>query len=947
MYIPASTYRLQVNSSFKLADIDKIVEYLSKLGITTIYAAPFFQSRTGSVHGYDVTNPHVINTEIGSLEEFASLVKKLREKNMGWLQDIVPNHMAFDSSNPWLMDIFEKGKHSEYYHFFDVDWNYTDQEFLLEEEKGLKGKVMAPFLGGQLPELIEEGEITIAFDKRGFFVKYYSLEFPLSLPSYSDILSFGKKLYNVKSEEDKEPYGRYRQFLMELNALKENFDTDFNPANLATFKELLFQIYDSETELREIIDHCMDTINTNPGSLESILDQQFFKLCHWKTSESKINYRRFFTINDLICLKMENPKVFDHYHTFIKELLEKGYVQGLRIDHIDGLYNPSEYLDKLRELTGEEIYIVVEKILESEEEMPDFWPIEGSSGYEFLSEVNRLFTQEKNKERFSNIYHDFINKSYSYEDLVFEKKMLILKEKMGGELENLVRKIEKITHHPRQENLKEALATFLASFPVYRVYPGQYPLEKPDLKVIDFAFARAERRSPHFKETFDFIKKIMLLKEDPNEDKLNFVIRTQQFTGPLAAKGVEDTVFYIYNRLISHNEVGDSPYLFGTSSEEFHHRMHERFNKTPYAINATATHDTKRGEDARMRINVLSEFPEEWTSAIYSWRDINKKYKKESMPDDNDEYFIYQALVGGFPMDGKIDESFSQRLKDYLIKVVREAKVNTDWSKPNEDYENAITDFIEKILKDQEFMNAFLPLFEKVRDYGMVYSLGQTLLKTTAPGIPDTYQGCELWDLSFVDPDNRRFVDFELRQKYLEEIEEKIGGDLEVLLKDLVATKTDGRIKLFTLYQALNLRKRENELFKKGEYFQLTISGDHRDNVVAFARKLENKWALTIVPKTIGEISSEEEFGTGESVWGDTTLTLPEDAPQNWKNIFSNKKHQVQQIERAIGVQSVASSDAFMDPFVGNSSVIENQLLIAEVLSSLPVALLIEDNQKS
>lgn len=948
MYIPASTYRIQVNSSFRLADLTRRIDYLARLGITTIYSAPLFQSRSGSVHGYDVSNPHIINPEIGTVEEFEALANKLKDKNIGWLQDIVPNHMAFDSSNPWLMDIFEKGKYSAYYNFFDIDWKYEDQEYFLDEEKGLKGKVMAPFLGGELTELIEKGEVKLGYDKRGFFVKYYSLEYPLSLPSYSDILSFGKKFYNVKSTDDKEYFDRYRQFISELNIIKENFENSFNPENLSTFKEVLYQLYTSEAQLKGIVDHCVETINSNPGSLESILDQQFFKLCHWRTSESKINFRRFFTINDLICLRMENPEVFRHYHKFVKELLDKGLVQGLRIDHIDGLYNPTDYLDRLRDLVGEEVYVVVEKILESEEEMPDFWPIEGTSGYEFLSEVNRLFTSEKNKERFTSIYHDFLNKAFIYEDLVFEKKMFILKEKMGGELDNLVMKIQGITNQPADGYLKEALAVFLASFPVYRVYPTQYPLEKPDAKVLDSAFSHAEKRAPQFSELFDLFKNIFLQPEEMNEEKLNFVMRTQQFTGPLAAKGVEDTVFYLYNRLISHNEVGDSPHLFGTSTYEFHGRMHERFNKTPYSMNATATHDTKRGEDSRMRINALSEFPDEWTSSIYSWQEINKKYKKEIsgklMPDGNDEYFIYQALVGGFPMDGKIEEDFKERFKAYLIKVVREAKVNSDWSETNEAYETSVTDFIENILEDQEFLNDFVPLFEKVRDYGIIYSLGQTLLKITAPGIPDTYQGCELWDLSFVDPDNRRPVDFEARDNYLRQIEAMENEDPERGLKDLISTRADGRIKLYTLYTALTERKKQSEIFTKGEYIQLTVSGDLSDNLIAFARRLDDKWIITVVPLNLGEISSGEDFGLGEVVWRDTTISLPENAPRSWRNIITNKKMEVQQVERSIGVPEAISTDVFMEPFIANSTVTENQLSVAEILRDFPVALLTIDS---
>jgi (1->4)-alpha-D-glucan 1-alpha-D-glucosylmutase len=941
MNIPSSTYRLQVNSTFRFADLERIIPYLEKLGITTIYSAPIFKARPGSVHGYDISDPHVINPEIGSEEEFRRIVQQLKEKKMTWLQDIVPNHMAFDSSNPWLMDVFEKGKHSFYYDFFDIDWDYHDDVYVLDEEKGLKGKVMAPFLGAEPEELIGKGEIQLSYGERGFYIKYHTLEYPLSLPSYCDVLSYGKRFYEIKKDKHRGPYSEYLKLLKIANFIRDQFDQNFDAESGKAFKGMLYQQYQAGSELKLIIDHCLSTINSNPSSLEIILNQQFYKLVHWKTSEKKINYRRFFTINDLICLKIEDKKVFDHYHKYIKELLNKGWIQGLRLDHIDGLNDPSEYVERLRQLTGEETYIVVEKILESEEELQDYWPLQGTSGYEFLSVVNRLFTEDQNQTRFQDLYHDFLGRSLNYNDLIFEKKLFILKEKMGGELNNLLKLLLEISNEPLPSNLKDALAVFLSSFDVYRVYPSQIPLNDKDLEIVGKTFESAVSRFPSLSEPLSFIRNIFI--DEQEEKALTFVKRTQQFTGPLAAKGVEDTAFYIYNRLISHNEVGDSPRLFGTSVKEFHQRMRARFTKVPFSINATATHDTKRGEDARMRINVLSELADEWSSAVFTFKDINIKHKKDvnnvASPDSNDEYFIYQALLGGFPVNAHPDQGFIQRLKEYMVKVVREAKVHTDWSQPNEEYENAVVAFIQNILNDNEFLDVFKSLFEKAKNYGIIYSLSQCLLKCTAPGIPDTYQGTELWDFSFVDPDNRRVVDYKLREDYLNQLSEP---EVE-LIHNLVSSKEDGKIKLYTLYQVLNTRRSLQQLFKYGEYKNLEARGSRAQHVIAFARKWHKQLAIVIVPKNIVSISTEEQFGRGTEVWQDTAVILPVHSPVSFKNVLTKKKLSAKKLREAVSHHEKEISIEIQESFNIEQSLEEAEIYMSEVLEDLPVALLVSE----
>jgi (1->4)-alpha-D-glucan 1-alpha-D-glucosylmutase len=922
MYNPVSTYRVQLHAAFKFTDLAKIIDYLSQLGISTVYGAPFFGSRPGSVHGYDVTDPLGINPEVGTLEQFQSLTHQLREKNMGWIQDMVPNHMAFDAGNAWLMDIFEKGPSSPYYRFFDIDWASSEG-----------GKVLAPFLGGELDELLAEGEIRLAYRSSGFVVEYFDLAFPLAWLTYADILAYGIDFMETHHGANAQIYHLFRELLTDLQFLQNQPNQDIDVASGLHCKELLHQYAVSHNLIKEAIDAAIRAINTNTATLSDLLDRQFFRLCHWQTTESRINYRRFFTINDLLCLRMEDDTVFDQYHTFIRMLVDEGLVQGLRIDHIDGLYNPTGYLEKLRQSVGKDTYLIVEKILESEEALPNQWPVQGTSGYEFLSCVNRALTEDSHQEQLDDTYRHFVQAQQHYDDLVFEKKRFILLDKMGGELHNLTCQLVEIRPELAYSYAKEALTVWLASFPVYRVYPTQLPLNPVDARVVERAFEAAEKRDPSGRSAFEAMRSLFLSSE-PTEEALTFLMRLQQFSGPLAAKGVEDTVFYLYNRLISHNEVGDSPHLLGSSVAAFHQRMQERQQQTPLSINATATHDTKRGEDARMRINMLSEIPDEWQEAVFAWKEINRKRKTEregrGMPDENDEYFIYQALLGGYPMEGYADETFRQRLSDYLVKVVREAKTHSDWSKPDAAYEKAVTDFVSGILNNQEFMQSFLALFEKVRTYGILYSLAQTLLKVTAPGIPDVYQGCEWWDLSFVDPDNRRKVDFEARQLALSQIQDRLHQNKDAFIQELTQEPTDARIKLFTLYQALQARRSQADLFAMGEYVPLTLSGDRAAHVIAFARCWQEQWALVIVPKSIVQVSTEEAFGMGGEVWGNTALVLPEGAPQQWKNRLTDREYQL----RGVETHAMASDEAES----GDDSF--PHLPLRELLETFPVALL-------
>ncbi|MDX2001916.1 MAG: malto-oligosyltrehalose synthase [Chitinophagales bacterium] len=830
MYIPTATYRIQFSKDFTFKHLLEVIPYLHDLGISTIYASPIFKSRKGSTHGYDVCDPNVIDSEIGRLQEFKSIVNVLRKYKMGWLQDIVPNHMAFDAGNPWLMDIFEQGPQSPYYHFFDIDWDSFHAE--------LKGKVQAPFLGGNVEDIIEKGELEVVAKKGKLYLKYYALEFPLSASTQEQVRHF-----------------------VDCEGLEE------------TAQQL--------TQAKE--------------ALKKILELQYYHLADWHESDHTINYRRFFTVSDLICLSIQYQEVFDKHHELIKNLCEQDMVQGLRVDHIDGLYNPQEYLLRLRQLTDVQRYLIVEKILEWDETLPRTWPIQGSSGYQFLAVLNNVFTKSDFRKDFSAIYHRIIGGVQQYEATVFEKKHQFLLNHMRGELDNLHHLLVQLLGEVEySEQLKDALAVWMAAHPVYRTYIDSLEINEQDRSIIEAAFAKAVEVAPELKPGLSVLYELYAEPETEDEDynrsKLHFFMRCQQFTGPLAAKGVEDTTFYTYNRLISHNEVGDSPDVFGINSRDFHQSMKNRWMNFPHSLNATATHDTKRGEDARMCVNVLSEMPQEWEMQVREWMALNADLKTqvdgEMAPSTNDEYFLYQTLVGVFPMDGQPDELFRNRIKEYLIKAVREGKTNSKWSAPNEAYESALVNFAESILSDKRtFRNVFQPFIKRVSLYGALYSLSQLLLKITAPGIPDIYQGCELWDLSMVDPDNRRPVDFSHRAHLLKELQQT---PIDMLLPKLTENVADGRIKLFVLYKAICFRRDHEKLFSDGRYIPLMASGTHAGKVLAFARNHGNEWAITIVARLVVDMAPDAStLFQGLPIAEDTYVELPADAPLSLVDVFT------------------------------------------------------------
>ena len=900
MQIPSSTYRIQLHKDFTFRDLQRILDYLHTLGITTLYASPIMRATPGSMHGYDVTDPHVINEEVGNVDELKSIVKELHKKDIYWLQDIVPNHMAFHTDNYRLMDVLERGPASPYYHYFDIDWDHPAPD--------LKAKVMVPFLGNELDTCLAKGEIKLSFIEDGFFVQYFDTAYPLSLPAYAHVKSL---------LEERGDHRHISDILSRMMAAAEGANYETWYANKKEFLVAIHQLPDQVAAIQKIL----DDISQNPDKLRDIIDHQYYHLCYWKETDRRINYRRFFTVNELICLRMEDDEVFDEYHTHLFKLYKEKLIHGFRIDHIDGLQDPAQYIRNLRELMGESCYIIAEKILEAKEDMPAHWPLQGTSGYEFLSFLNQLLTYRKGARELLDYYRQLVTDIPSYPKLIFENKKLILENYISGEWDNLTRLFRdlELAGNFKDEKLKQALGLFMLSLPVYRIYPDSLPLRGKSLLIIHEAFDKALKVG-EYSEELNHLRDLFTSVPGDNVKKdhiLLFLKRLMQFTGPLTAKGVEDTTFYIYNPLISHDEVGDSPAPLGMTVQRFHEKMQMRLKSTPLSLNATATHDTKRGEDARVRINVLSRIPGVWKEHVARWLKINRPCrtteKGKTIPELNDEYFIYQSMLGGFPEDFIVTEEWKKRVQSYLQKALREAKVNTNWSAPDEAYEKGCEQFVDAILSPgHDFLSSFIPFVKIVCEHAMVYSLSQTLVKLTAPGIPDIYQGCELWDLSFVDPDNRRPVDYEKRMEFLFQLVIKEEKGKEAVFEYLRSYREEGIEKLYITWKTLTLRKSHPSLFSEGDYVPVAITGQDV-TAAAYARNRNDDWVIVAFP--FGLVTREPASDAEPSQ--EQYLIIPEHAAQHWVHAFT-----------------------------GERFVTANQILLTDLFGNFPVALLVGEPSK-
>ncbi len=897
MRIPSATYRLQFTPDFGFAQAKEIVGYLAQLGISDIYASPIFAARSGSQHGYDVVDQNRLNPELGTELDYESLVEEAQKHGLGWLQDIVPNHMAFSQQNPYLMDALEHGPGSDYSDTFDIDWtSYHDE---------LDGRVLAPMLGADYRQCLEGGELQLSFAEDGLKVNYYSLQLPICLSSYADF-------FEHKGADVGEKRSELTQLLQAIETSVLPLAGQQRSKTADEVKQQLWSLAESSADLKRFIEKTLAEFNGGAGGfalLDSLLDKQFYRFAHWKVALEMLNYRRFFTVNELICLNAQHPYVFDQTHGLIQRLVKEGKITGLRIDHIDGLYDPLTYLRRLKEETGD-VYTIVEKILEADEKLPDNWPIQGTSGYDFLTCANRVFCQQESRQAFSELYQQFTGLDDNYEQLFLDKKRLLAESELVGDIDNLVHLLVPVARLMGEqltpENLRLALKEIMIAFPVYRSYLSAEGRSEKDEHYIAEAIATVTSHSPKtgadFFEALAFIEKVLLLddieslSDEARTARLHFIMRMQQFTGPLTAKGIEDTLFYVYNRFTGLNEVGGVPGEFGLSLQDFHAYNQYQQSHWPHNLNASSTHDTKRSEDVRSRLNVLSELPEARKTQVIEWREMHadkKRVDQRSIPTPNDEYFLYQTLVGAYPFDESEFSEFRDRVQAYVLKAGREAKENTNWTAINEAYEKGYADFIDTLLddtKDNVFLESLRSFQLQVKKYGVYNSLSHLLVKIASPGIPDFYQGSELWDLSLVDPDNRRPVDYQKRAKLLEGIKSQWEQDPAALVKDVVDSWEDGRIKLFLAFRGLNARRTFANLFSDGDYISLRVTGAHAERVIAFERRKGNKRVVAIAPRLFTNVAPLEALPVGTAVWKDTEVEIESLSGGNWKNLLTDEQ---------------------------------------------------------
>jgi len=914
MRIPQSTYRFQFNSQFRFADAVALIPYLRRLGVSDLYASPIFKARPGSTHGYDVTDPTVLNPELGTEADFGALCDGLKSGGMGLLLDVVPNHMAVSLDNPWWLDLLENGRRSRYARYFDVDWNPVS---------GIsENKIVVPILRTTYAEALEGRKMNLVLDTRGFWLDYYGMRLPLELATTAPIITH--RLHDLERSNP-----RSHRSLTELLEVMKGYQgaqsyADNDPGAVNVQRELirakLWELYSQDAGVKQFLDANIGMANGQKGDprsfdlLDHLLNHQWYRLTFWRTALENINYRRFFNISDLISVRTEDPAVFSANHELIFRLLAEGRVTGLRIDHIDGLYNPAEYLVRLQSActepktgdgkrgAGQAGYVVIEKILSGEEPLREGWATSGTTGYEFLNLLNGIFVDPDGLEQLNKIYADFTGQQSDFRNVHYESKRLVMGRKFSSELQTLEHQLNRLANQDRygrdvsRRELERGFFEVIACLPVYRTYTASYEVAEEDRVILERTFAEVRRRNPTLSApALRFLQKLFKLefasgtRETDKQEWLGFVMRWQQFTGPIAAKGVEDTALYLYHRLISLNEVGGEPGAGAVFLADFHRYNETRQQHWPGSLSATSTHDTKRGEDARARINVLSELAETWGRRQSQWSRWNSEHRTQIpsgwLPDRNQETLIYQTLLGSWPLSNPASDALGDRLTGFIEKAMREAQTYSNWRRPNETNEKAVKRFVSKILEpgpDNHFLADFQEFASEIAFFGAINSLAQVVVKLAAPGVPDIYQGSELWNLAMVDPDNRRPVDFGARDRLLTEIEEGLRDDPGGLADQLASDWKSGAVKMLTTVQGLRLRLKERDVFARGQYLPLDSSGERRDFVYAFARRHDDAWVVAAVPRLVTRLVHSGQFPIGKDVWGDTVLVCPAEAPDTW-----------------------------------------------------------------
>ena len=958
--LPESTYRLQFHKGFTFQQARAVVPYLRELGVSHLYASPYLQARPGSQHGYDITNHANLNPEIGTEQDYEALVAALHEQGMGQILDTVPNHMGVGNDNPWWWDVLENGPASPHGAAFDIAWQSSPRP-------ELRNRLLVPVLGDAYGKVLESGQLRLGFENGSFTIHYFDHRFPVSPCTYGMVLD--QRLDELKAGlgEEAPAVLEYQSILSAISHLPGRTETD--PAKLAerqrekeVVKRRLAALAAESDKVREHVEGNVALFNGKEGDpasfdlLDKLLDAQAYRLSFWRVASDEINYRRFFDINELAALSMERPEVFEAAHELIFRLLREGKIDGLRIDHPDGLYDPKQYLERLQQRYALELareaheaaaggppweevgakvreelektapgsplwrplYVVVEKILGTGEPLPEDWPVYGTSGYEFLNAVNDLFVDAENAAAFTRLYLDWGDVDPLFPVTVFQKKTLTLQVSLSSELQMLAYQLDRLAQKNRWSrdftfhSLRHALREVVAWFPVYRSYISERGVSDRDRRYVIGAVSKARRGNPAITAAlFYFVRDMLLLHypeaatEADREEQRRFVGKFQQVTAPVTAKGVEDTAFYVYNRLASLNEVGGDPGRFGAPPADLHRFLQDRQAAWPHALSPLATHDTKRGEDVRARLNVLSEIPDEWMQRLEHWRGLNDPQRvqaeDELAPDYNEQYLLYQTLLGAWPLEPYTPEEFAEfvgRVQAYMLKALHEAKIHTSWINPNKAYDDGVVEFVARLLDEGRsgpFLQDFWEFQKRISHYGLFNGLSQTLLRLAAPGAPDTYQGTELWDFSLVDPDNRRPVNYDRRRKVLAALKAKrasAGGDLRELARELVVSKEDGRIKLYVTHLALQCRREHPGLFTDGAYVPLEAEGPREDHAFGFLRGKGGVWAAAVVPRFTTKLAPTTEHLPTGRVWEETTLALPgAERVRRWQNVFTGEEY--------------------------------------------------------
>ncbi|MGB7340121.1 MAG: malto-oligosyltrehalose synthase [Phototrophicaceae bacterium] len=961
--LPRSTYRVQFDPHFTFQHAQNLIAYLHDLGISDLYTSPLYKPREGSTHGYDTVDYNLFNPALGTEDDFNALVDTLRERNMSLLLDIVPNHMGIGKDNMWWMDVLKHGPSSVYSHYFDINWE--------SENRALDNRVLIPVLGDHYGRELENGHLELVYWHGDFYLHYWENQYPITPDTYSNILlqahhALLEAHYDQWVEDELLSILRSLQHIPSFHTRDKSLLLEMRREQKIARMRFV-TLYDNSEQFRVALNAGLKRINGTVGEpdsfniLDEILEHQPYRLSFWRTASDEINYRRFFNINDMAAIRIEHLEVFHKTHQLTFKLLGEGKISGLRIDHPDGLWNPQVYfqqlqeeyiiarlrhhlpdelidLERIRERLGllsesnaDEasdwpLYVIAEKILSETEPLPYDWAVYGTTGYDFMIAVTSLFVDSINEGAFNTLYHDFLGEEIDFSEIIKLSKRYIMGETLNSELYARSAQLADIVEKNRRYRgftrhaLEHALIEITAALSIYRTYiTADEPVSERDRSYINQAVDTAKARNPRSPSyVFDFVRNILLkalfdeFDEPLHEAMREFVMQYQQMTGPVMAKSVEDTSFYVYNRLTSLNEVGGHPEQFGMTIADFHHHnLDKDYRQT---MLSTSTHDTKRSEDVRARISVLSEMPDAWHGAINRWAAIGASAKvsvdRELAPSRNDEYLLYQTLIGAYPLQA--DPDFESRIIAYMEKAINEAKVHSNWVNANHDYHQAMADFIKHLLSSDDFLADFEPFQHRISFYGFINALSTTLLKITSPGVPDIYQGNELWRFSLVDPDNRRPVDYDYRREVLSNVLERAENDRLALAQDLTSSPETGHIKLYVTAIALRFLAQQENLFIDGDYVPLTATGHQSEHVCAFLRVTEAKIVLVLVPCLVVQLTDGQAvMPLDDAIWGDTAIQIPD--------VY----HQ-----------------PVVNQFTGETLMLTDNLVVAEILRNFPVALL-------